>query len=371
MVDGKSDQNMIDRINNESLIINPTISVIMCVCNESKAMLKASIESILEQTFEDFELIVIIDNPELDERMLLEYAEVDSRIILIKNKVNCGLTANLNLGIIRARGKYIARMDADDISLNRRFEIQYDYMERHPEIAVVGTYVDTFDEYGNHSINMCNCVNDADVNQIRMLFCNAGVVHSTAFIRKSFLLDNSILYDEHMKKSQDYGLWVDIVAKGGVIHVIPDILLKLRIHANQITKVNHEEQVACFKYGINKQLGTVLNEVDEKKLHIHASIYKYNNDITISEYDNYFSTLITWNKGYLHYNQNLFERELMFFWLKDVLKAVVRYKNFKIFRSKFLIKALHPSVLCRLLYQKRLEFHYKKTLYTYLKKCSQ
>lgn len=123
---------------------NPKVSVIMSVYKEPVEWLHESIDSILNQTFTDFEFIIICDNPSYDEGIALLYAykEKDHRIVLIENEKNLGLTKSLNKGITVAKGDFIARMDADDISLPERFEKQMSLLEKHPEIGVCGSIID-------------------------------------------------------------------------------------------------------------------------------------------------------------------------------------------------------------------------------------
>lgn len=120
---------------------NPEISVLMCVYQEPVEWLRASVESVLHQTFRDFELIIVVDDPEGDERHVLlnDYAAHEPRIVLHRNERNFGIALSLNIGMELARGKYIARMDADDISDKHRLERQYEFMEAHDDVVLLGT----------------------------------------------------------------------------------------------------------------------------------------------------------------------------------------------------------------------------------------
>ena len=117
---------------------NPKVSVIMSVYNSDK-FLSESIESILNQTFRDFEFIIINDcstDKSLD--IIKKYSKNDNRIVLIENENNIGLTKSLNKGVKIAKGNYIARIDADDTALNNRFEVQYNFLEKNKNIFLVG-----------------------------------------------------------------------------------------------------------------------------------------------------------------------------------------------------------------------------------------
>ena len=108
----------------------PKLSVVMSVYNEPTEWITQSIDSILNQTFRDFEFIIINDNPEREENesLLNSYSQKDKRIVVIKNEQNLGLTKSLNIGINEAKGDYIVRMDADDYSFPERFEKQVQFM---------------------------------------------------------------------------------------------------------------------------------------------------------------------------------------------------------------------------------------------------
>lgn len=118
----------------------PQISVIMSVYKEPLDWMAQSIDSILNQIYSDFEFLIVDDNPTDDKLIyfLNDYQKKDSRIKIIVNEQNVGLTKSLNIAIKQAQGKYIARMDADDISCKNRFQVQYDYMEQHLEVDEIG-----------------------------------------------------------------------------------------------------------------------------------------------------------------------------------------------------------------------------------------
>ena len=183
----------------------PAVSVLMCVYNTKEAWLREAIESILNQTFRDFQFIIVLDCPTDDsERVVQSYADRDDRITVVKNEENIGLTKSLNRGLAVAKGKYIARMDSDDVSLSNRLETQYRYMEANPGTAVVGARVFT---PGLNQAVIYEWTGDQEALKIRLLFHNYGVPHPTAFIRRSVLTDHGITYTEWVKKSQDYKLW--------------------------------------------------------------------------------------------------------------------------------------------------------------------
>lgn len=215
--------------------MNPSVSVIMGVYKEPLEWIRQAVDSILSQTFSDFEFIILLDNPNYVEglNLLKEYESKDNRIVIVCNDENIGLTKSLNKGLALARGKYIARMDADDISLPNRFEYQFSFMEEHPNVIVLGTNIKYIGRKslvkGNDSIKFDNSSIRA---QMIMVNC---IAHSSVFIRSCVLKDNHIKYDESYRQSQDYRLW-ELLSPYGDFAVLPDKLLKYRVSDQQITK---------------------------------------------------------------------------------------------------------------------------------------
>ena len=126
------------------------ISIIMSTYKEEENLLRESIESILNQTYKDFEFIIILDFPEnnLHKKIIEEYSKIDNRIRFFVNEKNLGLTGSLNRGLSLAKGEYIARMDADDISLPYRLERQLEYIKKN-QYDLIGGITQMIDEDGN------------------------------------------------------------------------------------------------------------------------------------------------------------------------------------------------------------------------------
>lgn len=219
---------------------NILVSVLMSVYNERAEYLDEAISSILNQTYENIEFIIVNDGcDETCSRLLDSYQTQDNRIKIIKNESNIGLTKSLNKGLRIAKGKYVARMDSDDSSLPDRIGKQVGYMEENQDIAVLGTEACDFD--GN-KLDVIFYAESFEATKVRMLFVNAGVYHPTAMIRSSFLREHNIRYDEAYRVSQDYRMWVDVMMAGGIIWTLREPLLKYRIHSGQITQKKQEIQ---------------------------------------------------------------------------------------------------------------------------------
>ncbi|MEI6057424.1 MAG: glycosyltransferase family 2 protein [bacterium] len=207
------------------------ISVIMPVHNGEKYLAEA-IRSILAQTLKDFEFI-IIDDCSTDHTAETIKSFKDPRIIVIKNDRQSGVAASLNKGINAAKGKYVARMDADDISLLKRLETQVAYMEKHPTIGICGTWVKTFNTGDAEKHRLWKKpITDGEIKTL--MFFTSSLIHPTVMFRRETLNTYNLRYDETYQSAQDYELWsraIDYVQFAN----IPRVLLHYRIHANSIT----------------------------------------------------------------------------------------------------------------------------------------
>lgn len=250
----------------------PQISVIMSVYNTFPEYLSASINSILKQTFTDFEFLITDDCGNLETRIQLEkYAKTDTRIHLIINQNNIGLTKSLNEMLRISKGKYIARMDADDISRPNRLQEQFDYMETHSQYAVIGCKFSSTRSYISFPFHWND---NMEIRRINLLFFNDGICHPTAFFRKSFLTDNQIEYNPQIKKSQDYSMWVSIAEMGGKIGLCPHNLFFYRIHPGQISSKNHEDQMIYEHIIIHNQLDRFDQNICDKDSNLLYHFYR-------------------------------------------------------------------------------------------------
>ncbi len=208
----------------------PIISIIMPVYNSSQ-YIREAIDSIRQQTFADFELIVV-DDGSIDNSVSIVNSYDDKRIRLLLNEHD--FIGSLNLGVLEARGKYIARMDADDVMLADRLQKQVDYMEQHPEIHICGSWTEVFG--AEEGIIRTATYHEEIVST--MLLHNA-MIHPSVMIRKSVLENN--LYQTGYPCAEDYKLWTELASKGFRFANIPEVLLKYRRSANQVTQTRQEE----------------------------------------------------------------------------------------------------------------------------------
>ena len=189
--------------------VKPEISVIMSVYNDEKYIAKA-IDSILTQSFSNFELIICDDySTDRSSNIIEKYVKQDNRIVFFKNEKNLGLATSLNRCIERAKGKYIARMDSDDISLPNRFEVEYNYLEDNSDIVVVGCKCQCIDE--NDEI-----YKDFQIHSGSVSFYDAikkvQIVHPTVMMRKEALLSvDGYTVNNLTLRAEDYDLWLSLI----------------------------------------------------------------------------------------------------------------------------------------------------------------
>jgi glycosyltransferase involved in cell wall biosynthesis len=190
--------------------------------------IREAVASILNQTYTDFEFL-IIDDASTDDTVAIIKSIEDPRIKLIEKPKNTGYTTSLNYGLSIAQGKYIARMDADDISLPQRFEKQVTFLEKHPEVVVCGT------GYSIIGTNTKKQFPEGHEDLKIELLKGTCFGHPTVMMRKQVLEAHALQYETTKEPAEDYDLWVKLLAYGK-LHNLQDILLKYRVHDNQVSQ---------------------------------------------------------------------------------------------------------------------------------------
>ena len=215
----------------------PRISVVMSVYNGEKYLSEA-IKSILNQIYKDFEFIIIDDGSTDSSRAIITSFK-DDRIKPLINERNIGLTKSLNKGLFYADGEFIARQDADDISLPERLELQIQCLDRHPEVAVLGTSYYVIDKDGKIIEER-----KPAPNPMSTLITGNRLTHGSVMFRHS-VMEELGKYDEcHFKYAQDYEYWLRI-SKHYQIKNLEQSLYKLRVHSNTIGIEKCKEQAMC------------------------------------------------------------------------------------------------------------------------------
>lgn len=234
----------------------PAVSVILPAYNCESFLAKA-IQSVLDQTFSDFELIIINDgSTDNFEEIILSFN--DPRIVYIKNKRNCGLIFSLNKAIDFARGKYIARMDGDDICLPRRLELQKNYLDENPGIAIVATTIIMINEEGEESGKWKLDQQTLTSKIIRSTMLNENcIAHPT--VMGQAVVFKKFHYQPYQKNIEDYDLWLRLLANGLHLSKIPEPLLYYRVHSTSITELHLKKANFFFKH-YRMKLKLLLNE---------------------------------------------------------------------------------------------------------------
>ncbi len=226
------------------------VSIITSVYN-CEEYVGAMIDSIISQTYDDWELIVI-DDASTDNTWNVISSYRDDRIISLRNCENFGLTINLNRAWDIAKGKYLFRIDGDDIAYKGRFKKQLEYMESHPDTAILGGWMNYIgDERG---VQEYICI--PQMNKALLLF-NTVMGHPTMVINKGLLDYHGIRYRNDLRYAQDYYLEYE-ASQVGSISILRNCVLKYRVHCKQITKELNTEQIKCA----NETRKRILRDLD-------------------------------------------------------------------------------------------------------------
>lgn len=231
-----------------------TVSVVMSVYN-GETYLRRAVDSILKQTFKEFEFIIINDCSDDGTAEILDRFRRDERVKIFENAENIGLTKSLNIGLHRATGKYIARQDADDISYPHRFAEQVEFLDAHPKSQLVAGNLE-FINKRSRVIATQERHASAGLVAWYMLFYNHVAGHSQVMFRRQTALKVGG-YDESLRYSQDYGLWLRLGQEGN-LSVVPKVWVKWRSHSDSISQQKAEEQEQLSLRQSRKQLEMLL-----------------------------------------------------------------------------------------------------------------
>ncbi|HLP51911.1 MAG TPA: glycosyltransferase family 2 protein [Chitinophagales bacterium] len=245
----------------------PAISVLMPVYNGA-SYLATAIDSILNQTFTDFELLLINDgSTDSSENIIHSYA--DPRIRYIKNETNIRLIATLNKGIELCRGKYIVRMDADDISELNRLQLQYDFMESHPGIALCGSWFKMFGEQNN----IIKYTGTHDAIRMKMLY-QCHFCHPSVIIRTAMIKTIEPKFDAAFIHAEDYEFFARITEKFETAN-IQRVLLNYRFHAGSVSTQNKSTQVSNSVIIKKRMFAKMGIDATDEDLQLYQSIEQH------------------------------------------------------------------------------------------------
>ncbi len=223
----------------------PVISILLPAYNAAK-YIEQTINSLLHQSFTDFELLVI-DDGSTDNTVSIIKGFTDSRIVLIQNEQNLGLVKTLNKAIALCKGIYIARMDADDIALPHRLQLQKEFLDNHTNIAAVAGWVTFIDAEGNkNGVWELDRQTNTALQIKNALVKENCIAHPTVMIRAEVL--KKFLYSEKQQHIEDYDLWLRMMVSGLRIEKIQQPVLDYRVHAASVTGTKLKKNNFFFKH---------------------------------------------------------------------------------------------------------------------------
>lgn len=228
------------------------VSVVMPVFNTKDDFLRESIESILNQTYKNFEFIILNDGSDNNAKeVILSYK--DERIIYVENELNLGIVETLNKGFDIAKGQYIARMDSDDISLPERFEKQLAFLESHPDISLISANTENF------PIN--NAVKYPEKVDYLIILKGCWINHPLVMYRKADFEKYNLKYDINYQYAEDYELWSRAIRYLKFAN-LPDVLLRYRCHNSSLSHSKHRLQIRRTKKIRQNMLDYLVTDID-------------------------------------------------------------------------------------------------------------
>jgi len=300
---------------------NPLVSVNMPVKNGEKH-LKEAIQSILNQTFSDFELIVVNDGS-TDCSVEIIHSFDDKRIRFFDNETGNGIASTRNFAIKKSLGKYIAIFDCDDVMLPDRLQKQVDFLEKNPDFALVGSSIETIDENG---APFGNYIYKLPATLIKtQLFFNNYFAQSTVMMRKNIL--ENFFYDTNFVQGEDYLLWTQIAENYKVAN-LKDKLAQYRIHNQSISNVKKEQQQEFIKKVYAVQLSFLKIIPTENELENHFLLLKNPEKIDMDSPQ--FAEILQWSNLLKTQNKKLqiFDNHFFNKCIKRLFRKIYR-KNLK------------------------------------------
>ena len=244
---------------------SPEVSVLMPVYNGARFLAEA-IDSVLGQTFGDFELLAINDGSS-DETAEILARYRDSRVRIVDNGRNLGLIASLNRGFDLARGDFIARMDADDLCFPRRLEKQVNFLRENPWVGLCGTWFCTF---GNGKPKIIRPPIQADDMAARLFF-ESPLGHPTVMFRRPLFVERGLIYKDEFLHAEDYELWTRAAEVTGLAN-LPDVLLRYRQHEAQTSSLRKTRQEATVANIRLRQLQKIHPDATQAERATHLAI---------------------------------------------------------------------------------------------------
>ncbi len=227
----------------------PFVSIVLASFNESPEVISASVNSILNQTYGDFELLIFDDSTKEDTKAAVDLFKADSRVKVFRGMKRLGFVRSLNSGLKKARGEYIARMDGDDIALPERLEKEVSFLEAHREIYVVGGQINLINSEG---VVLSSRSYPLGGWKLRLFSAIRNPLAHPAVVMRRELVEKGFYYDERLKMSEDLDLWLRVLNAGYQIANIPDTVLNYRVDDGFVKKRSSQAQTE-YMAGVRKK----------------------------------------------------------------------------------------------------------------------
>lgn len=303
------------------------VSVIMSNYNTPAEYLVEAIESVLNQTYTNFELI-IVDDCSTDNSLEIIKSYKDSRIVVFENEENLGITKSLNRALAVAKGEYIARMDADDVCLPERLSKQVEYLKNNPQVVVCGTGVELIGDWQERHSNkiICRDIPNRDLFKVYLLFGNyPNIVHPSAMFNGTLIRNFNITYDENYPVAQDYKMWVTCCDYGECVN-LKETLLRYRVHSGAVSSEKKEKQYACAIANMKEQLKKIDVELKTEYEDVHYNFLLKRQPYDI-KYKEWLNIIIAKNRAHKIYNQEMLEKLLWEKWAETSYFQLAKERN--------------------------------------------
>jgi len=272
--------------------------------------LREAMDSVLAQTFPDFEFLIINDGSTDDSAKIIKSYD-DKRIRLIDNRNNLGLAEVCNLGMSLASGEYVARMDCDDISVKTRLEKQLAFMDAHGEVGICGAWIKMFG-----AARQTNRYFTADQELKARLLFNTCFAHPSVIIRKKIFMEAGLKFKKEFDPGDDYYLWTE-AAEITKFANLPEILLYYRMHPANISKLKSDKQkigASNARLNMLKKLGIIPTD---EELEIHASLKagRIEGGAFLERSEQWLNKLIETNRGKKIFEEGALKKVVANRWL--------------------------------------------------------
>ena len=336
-------------------MIKGKISCVIASYNTPERYLLEAVDSILAQTYSNFELIIVDDGSDIPVTEILSNVD-DDRVHVITNSSNEGVTKSRNRALNYLTGEYMAVMDSDDISAPTRFEKQVAYLKSHSQVDLVSAQMQFLTN--DTRLNPWIRIPDNSDRYLSWLFWDNSrpFPHGPAMIRVEFLKKHHIMYNENYRKALDYRLWVDCARHKGKFHILDEYLYYYRVHDAQISQSGREGQMYYADRICLDQL---------KYLHITPTAEEEKLHLLLRDSDSYEDGrgMLEWkeklkcaNNKYKYCEPKVFEREIDYRFFKMCYKEFIVKQNkvyYKYFMNSCTIYNIFRSIINKLRYKLR------------------